>query len=208
MEINSYNLHIIEIRGEKMIQLIWIGMLSVSIFTAVATGNLQKLSEEMILSTKSSVELCIYMAGIVAMWTGVLKAGEEVGLLESVEKILQPLISFLFPEVKEEKARRYIAVNISANVLGLGWAATPSGLKAMQYLQELNGKAKVASDEMCTFLILNISSLQLIPLTMIAYRSEYGSVNPTEIILPAILATTISTAVGIVFCKLMQTMLK
>lgn len=191
-----------------MIQLIWIGMLSVSIFTAVATGNLQKLSEEMILSTKSSVELCIYMAGIVAMWTGVLKAGEEVGILESVEKILQPLISFLFPEVKEEKARRYIAVNISANVLGLGWAATPSGLKAMQYLQELNGKAKVASDEMCTFLILNISSLQLIPLTMIAYRSEYGSVNPTEIILPAILATTISTAVGIVFCKLMQTMLK
>ena len=132
---------------------------------------------------------------------------------------LSPFISFMFPNLpKQHKARDFISMNIIANVLGLGWACTPAGLKAMEELakleaergtvgylndgKEVGGKReRVASNEMCTFLILNISSLQLIPVNMIAYRSQYGSVNPAEIIAPAIVATLISTLVAVVYCK-------
>ena len=145
--------------------------------------------------------------------------------------MLSPFVSFMFPGLpKGHKAKDYISMNIIANVLGLGWACTPAGLKAMEELEKLeedrrnenvgvmldkkrSGRRKerrsampkgTASNEMCTFLILNISSLQLIPVNMIAYRSQYGSVNPAAIVGPAIVATMVSTVVAIIFCKIMD----
>ena len=144
-----------------------------------------------------------------------MEIANKSGLIEQMTKRIRPFIHWLFPAIPDEhKAKEYITVNCIANFLGLGWAATPSGLKAMEELEKLEEirrksgrsvlKKGTASNEMCNFLILNISSLQLIPVSIIAYRSQYGSLNPTGIIGPAIAATTISTVTGIVFCKIMD----
>ncbi|MCR5753210.1 MAG: nucleoside recognition protein, partial [Acetatifactor sp.] len=122
---------------------------------------------------------------------------------------IRPVLNFLFPKIpREHPALGYIATNIIANILGLGWACTPAGLKAMEALADLErdrgNTQNVASSEMCTFLILNISSLQLIPVNMIAYRSQYGSTNPTLIIAPAILATFISSLFAIIYCRIKE----
>lgn len=193
--------HTVKEKDKKMISYIWSVMLIISVICAMVNGQMQELSEEILDSSREAIELCIYMAGIVGIWTGMMQAASKAGLLIKIEKALFPLIRFLFPNLKDEEARNEIAMNMAANILGLGWAATPSGLKAMERLQELNGGSKRASDEMCTFLILNISSLQLIPVNIIAYRAQYGSVNPTAIVLPAIGATLISTIAAIAFCK-------
>ena len=146
------------------------------------------------------------MAGVVAMWSGVMRIAQEAGLIEILSRKMDPVLSFLFPELpKQHKARAYISTNMIANMLGLGWAATPAGLKAMEHLALLEEerrqkKVSVASNEMCNFLIINISSLQLIPINIIAYRSQYGSVNPTGIVGPAMITTSIGTLVAVVFC--------
>lgn len=170
-------------------------------------------------SAGDAVSLCITMIGVMALWVGLMEIAQKSGLIAKLTRGIQPFISFLFPRIpKEHPAREYISTNLIANVLGLGWACTPAGLKAMEALAQLekergnsvyladNGnlgdnKGRVASNEMCTFLILNISSLQLIPVNMIAYRQQYGSVNPAGIIAPAIVATFVSTAVAVVYCK-------
>ena len=169
------------------------------------------------------------MFGVMGFWVGLMEIAQKSGLVAKMTRGIGPFVSFLFPGIpKGHAAREYISTNIIANVLGLGWACTPAGLKAMQALRQLNeetceenrrmagirsekdakGKAGLdpdaASNEMCTFLILNISSLQLIPVTMIAYRSQYGAASPTAIVGPAILATAVSTAVAVVFCKVMD----
>ena len=139
-----------------------------------------------------------------ALWVGLMEIAKNTGLISSITKKIQPFIDFMFPNIpKGHIAREHISTNIIANVLGLGWAATPAGLKAMEALQELNKGRKTASTEMCTFLIINISSLQLIPVNVIAYRSQYGSVNPVGIVGPALLATICSTLAGILFAKIM-----
>jgi len=143
-----------------------------------------------------------------------MEIAKEAGLIQRMTKGISPFLDFMFPQIpKKHPAREYIATNIIANILGLGWACTPAGLKAMEELAKLeeqrgtpgyagNQRERVASREMCTFLILNISSLQLIPVNMIAYRSQYGSVNPSVIIGPAIIATLISTITAVIYCKL------
>ena len=147
------------------------------------------------------------MLGIVGFWTGLMEVAKESGLVAALTKLLSPLLHFLFPRIpKEHKAYQYISLNFIANILGLGWAATPAGLKAMEELVHLQKKEDrgIASNEMCIFLIMNISSLQLIPVNMIAYRSQYGSSNPTIIIAPAIIATLCSTLTAVIFCKIMD----
>lgn len=170
-----------------------------------------------------------------SLWSGVMQIGSEAGMIQGISEKIRPLIRFLFPDIPENhEANKYITTNFIANFLGLGWAATPAGLKAMEELEKLEEERRqggritpagtadpglkrhcrpgnagamprgVASNEMCTFLILNISSLQLIPVNIIAYRSQYGSVNPTAVVGPAIAATAISTAVAVVFCKVMD----
>jgi len=187
---------------------IWSGMIAASIVYAFFHGTMQPLSEEILNASKEAVNLCIYMAGVTGVWTGMMKAAESAGLLKKLERLLMPLICFLFPKIKDQQTKEYIAVNMAANVLGLGWAATPAGLKAMESLYKLNHKTCTASAEMCTLLIINISSLQLIPVNIIAYRGQFGSVNPTAVVGPGIVATAVSTGVAVIFCKVMQTVLR
>lgn len=191
---------------------LWGGMILTGIVYGMCTGNIMAVTQAVVESSKEAVTLCLGMAGITAFWSGLMKIAEESGMVGGLTEKIRPLLKFLFPRLEQEgKAMKYISVNMIANFLGLGMAATPAGLKAMEELKKEEDRRRkaglhacaddTASNEMCNFLIINISSLQLIPVTMIAYRSQYGSVNPTMIVAPAILATTISTLAGIVYCK-------
>ena len=189
-----------------MLNYLWSGMILIGILFAAFSGKMPDITTAALDSSKEAVTLCITM-GI----------AEKSGILKTATVRLSPLIHFLFPELpKDHPAEKPIAANIIANALGLGWAATPAGLEAMEELQKLEedrrlGKAAgpvrkrgVASNEMCTFLIVNISSLQLIPVSVIAYRSQYGSVNPTAVVGPGIVATAVSTGAAILFCRIMD----
>lgn len=189
-----------------MLNYLWGAMILIAVIYGTLTGSIKEVGAVAVDSSKEAVELCVTMLGVMALWTGLMKIAEVSGLTKGFRKAVRPVLRFLFPEVPEEsKANEYIASNMLANILGLGWAATPFGLKAMEELQKLNvargGKREVASRAMCTFLILNISSLQLIPVNIIAYRSQYGAVNPAEIVGPAIVATTVSTLAAVLFVK-------
>lgn len=194
-----------------MVNCLWCVMIVAGIIYAVFTGNVEKVSNGIVETSKEAVTLCISMTGVICMWTGLMESAEHSGVAEKMTKLIQPLISFLFPDIPlEHSCRKYISANVVANILGLGWAATPSGLSAMKELKRLERErgceSDCASDEMCTFMVLNISSLQLIPVNMIAYRSQYGSKNPSGIIFPTIIATGISTITAIAFCKAMLRM--
>lgn len=199
---------------------LWGGMLLIGIVYGVLAGNVDEVTKAFVSCSGEAVSLCISMAGITAMWTGMMKIAENSGLVTELAAKMRPLIRFLFPKLDtESKAAHYICLNFLSNVLGLSWASTSSGLCAMKELKELqlqkenaekntedSGKkdavknsSMIASNEMCTFLIINVSSLQLIPVNMIAYRAKYGSADPTAIVGPAILATAVSTAVAVIF---------
>jgi len=187
-----------------MLNYLWGFMILIGVVYAAFTGNLPAVTNAALDSAKEAVTLCITMTGVMAFWVGLMRIAENAGIISGATRMLRPFMKFMFPNIpKEHKANEYIAANIIANIFGLGWAATPAGLKAMEALQELNPKKKLASTEMCTFLIVNISSLQLIPVNIIAYRSQYGSTNPTKIVGAAIVATIISTLAGVIFAKLM-----
>lgn len=189
-----------------MLNKLWGAMIVIGIVVAAFRGKMGDVGTASIDSSKEAVMLCITMLGVMSMWTGIMNVAKKAGIINGMTKALRPVLHLLFPNVpRDHVANEYMAANIIANVLGLGWAATPYGLKAMEALRELNiqqkGKEKsfVASADMCTFLILNISSLQLIPVNIIAYRSQYGSVSPTCILGMGLVATLISTAAGILF---------
>jgi spore maturation protein A len=151
---------------------------------------------------KTAVELAIGLIGIMALWLGVMKIAEASGLITKIAVFLKPITTRLFPDVPpDHPAMGAMIMNISANILGLANAATPLGLKAMEELNKLNRKLGTATDAMCTFLVINTSNVQLIPATVIAIRAAAGSGNPTEIIGPVIVATTVSTIVGVVTVK-------
>lgn len=231
-----------------MLNYLWAFMLLLGILWGAFTGQIGAVTEGALNSAKEAISLCITMLGVMSLWTGILEVGQRSGLIEAMAHKMSPILTFLFPRIpKDHESREFIATNMIANILGLGWAATPAGLAAMEKLEELEeerreaaqreedtrvrakarqdtGNARepmepgrfkaqkaytpvpsgTASNEMCNFLIINISSLQLIPINMIAYRSQYGSVNPTAIVGPAIAATMFSTLVGVVFCKVME----
>lgn len=192
-----------------MLNLIWGIMIIAGILYAFVTGNIEAVSNGFVESAGEAITICITMLGVLGFWSGIMEVGKQAGIIKQLTVLINPLVNFLFPNIpKNDKSREYITTNLIANILGLGWAATPPGLKAMECLSKLNREnnkeVHIASDEMCTFLVINISSLQIIPVNIIAYRVQYGSVNPTAIVLPAILATTVSTVVGIIFCKLCQ----
>lgn len=182
---------------------LWGGMILVGVIYAAFTGNMNAVTNQALASAKEAISLCITMAGAMAFWVGIMRIAERQGILEKVAQKMNPILNFLFPSVpKSSPARSDIASNIVANVLGLGWAATPAGLSAMKQLKKLDARTGYATDAMCDFLILNISSLQLIPVNIIAYRTEYGAVNPVAVTGPAILATCVSTGATILFIKL------
>lgn len=154
---------------------------------------------------KTAVELAIGLVGIMALWLGVMKIAEASGLVAKLAAVMRPVTTRLFPDVPaDHPAMGAMVMNISANMLGLSNAATPLGLKAMEELNKLSKKAGTATDAMCTFLVINTSSVQLIPATVIALRAAAGSSNPTEILGPVIVATTVNTTVGIVVVKLLS----
>lgn len=187
-----------------MLNYLWGFMILIGIVYGAWNGTMPEVTQAAINSAKEAVALAITMTGVMAFWMGIMKIAEKSGLISAAVKKMHPVLKFLFPNIpKEHPAGHYIAVNMIANLLGLGWAATPAGLKAMEYMQQLNEKKNRATKEMCTFLIINISSLQLIPMNIVAYRSQYGSVRPTAVIGPGLIATTISTAVAVIFCKVM-----
>lgn len=196
---------------------LWSGMILIGIVYGTLTGNLEAVTEAVIASSKEAVSLCIGMAGITAMWTGVMKIAETTGLVQKLSKGLRPVLKILFPQLPEKsRACSYISLNFLSNLLGLSWASTSSGLLAFRELDKINreeckrlgenGKRgiHIASNAMSTFLIINVSSLQLIPMNMIAYRAQYGSPQPAAIVGPAILVTGISTAVAVIFCLVMN----
>lgn len=185
-----------------MLNYIWIGMIILGIVYGMFTGNIEDVGNAMLDSSKEAITLCITMLGVMAFWCGMMESAKCSGIIARLTRKIQPFVIWMFPNIpKHHKANEYITTNIIANVLGLGWAATPAGLMAMEELAKLNKDKDCASDEMCTFLVLNISSLQLIPVQIIAYRSQYGSVAPASIVIPAIIATSISTLAGILYCK-------
>ena len=188
-----------------MLNILWVIMIAGGIFFAAFHGTMGQITESFISSSTEAVNLCIFMRGVIGVWNGMMEIAVKSGLMKKIAKTMYPFIHWLFPDIPpRHKANEYIAANMAANILGLGWAATPAGLKAMRELQKLEEGGGRASDMMCAFLVLNISSLQLVPINMIAYRSQYGSVNPAAVVLPAICATMISTMAGIVFIKIME----
>lgn len=184
---------------------LWGGMIVIGIIYGAFHGDLEQITTAALDSAREAVSLAITMAGVIAMWTGLMEIAEHTGILAGCTKRLRPLLHFLFPKIPSySRANELIATNFIANIFGLGWAATPAGLEAMQELKLLSGEREdMASAEMCTFLVLNISSLQLIPVNMIAYRSQYGSVNPAVIVGPGIAATFVSTLTAVILCKIM-----
>ena len=188
-----------------MLNILWVIMIAGGIFFAAFHGTMGQITESFISSSTEAVNLCIFMLGVIGVWNGMMEIAVKSGLMKKIAKTMYPFIHWLFPDIPpRHKANEYIAANMAANILGLGWAATPAGLKAMRELQKLEKCGGRASDMMCAFLVLNISSLQLVPINMIAYRSQYGSVNPAAVVLPAICATMISTIAGIVFIKIIE----
>lgn len=188
-----------------MLNVIWSFFIIIGIVTAVFTGNMSNVTQAVIDGGRDAVSLAITMLGVVATWSGIMKIAEKGGMIESLSKKLEPVLNFLFPSVpKKHPARQYIATNFVANFLGLGWAATPAGLMAMKELQSINKDKKTASKAMCMFMIINMSSLQLITVNIIAYRAQYGSANPSEIIAAGIAATLFSTIAGIASAKIFE----
>ena len=200
-----------------MLNYLWAGMIIVGIVYAACTGNIVEVTNAALDSSREAITLCITMAGVMAFWTGLMEIARRGGLIRALTGRMAPVLKFLFPGLPAgHPAREHIATNFIANVLGLGWAATPAGLRAMVELENLEedrragraaGPARkrgIASNEMCTFLIINISSLQLIPVNVIAYRSQYGSVNPAAIVGAGILATAASTGAAVIFCRMMD----
>lgn len=189
----------------SMLNYLWGCMILIGVVYAALTGNIDSVTSGALDGAKDAVSLRITMLGVMAFWCGLMEIAEKSGLIDKCKCGVAPLISWLFPNVpRQSRAFSYITTNMISNFLGLGWAATPAGIRAMQELSELNGHNSVASCDMCTFLVINISSIQLIPVNIIAYRSQYGSANPTSILFPSIIATTCSTFVAVIFCRFMM----
>lgn len=188
-----------------MINYIWFILIFLGILVGIITGNGDGISKAIIGSTDSTVKLVIGLVGIMSFWCGVMKVAEKSGLTGKLAKLLKPILKCLFKEAaKDEKALGAIVMNITANMMGLGNAATPFGIKAMKEMDRLNKTKGTASNDMVLFLVLNAACIQLVPSTVISLRAASGSSNPGAILLPAVISTTIAAIVGVICCKLLQ----
>ena len=181
-----------------MLNIIWPAFILISFIYGILKGNVEVINESIFKSATSAVELCITFFGTICLWNGIMKIAQETTFVTKLTKVLRPIINFLFPDIKNnEKAKQEISMNMIANILGLGNAATPLGLKAIKTLQKENPKKDTISNSMAMFIVINTASMQLIPTTVIAIRSSLNSNNPTQIILPVWIAT-IAAAVSAV----------
>ena len=181
-----------------MVNVIWIVLILVSIIFSLLSGRLDIINNSILVNGNKALDLIISILPIIVLWTGIMKIAEDSGLLRQFAKLVEPLLSKLFPSIpKDNKAIGYIASNIAANMMGLGSAATPFGLKAMKELQKINDKKDTASTSMITFLVLNTAGVTIVPTTVLALRIANNSSNPSEIIIPGVIATLCSSIAGL-----------
>lgn len=184
-------------------------MIVIGIVGSIYFDNLQQLNTVILDEGSKAIEFTISLAAIMSLWMGIMNIAKESGLVDKIGAKINFILKKLFPQIPQNhKAMNYIIMNIILNMLGAGNGATSFGLKAMEELQTLNDKKDRASNEMVMFLVINISSIQLIPFTMLKIRADLGSVNPNEIIISTLVATTVSTIVAIVSCKIFERRMK
>jgi len=192
-----------------LISYLWAALICISVFTAALRGEMAAITPSIFLAAERGVKVAFGLIGTMTFWLGIMKLIESSGIIELLNRLLRPLVQLLFPRLPDgHPAMNAILMNFSANILGLGNAATPFGIKAMEELQKINPLGETASDEMCTFLAINTSSITLIPTTVIALRAAAGSCNPSEILGTTILATFCSTAVALIADRLLRKKVK
>lgn len=185
-----------------MLNILWPVFIIISIFYAIFSGNIESLNNSIFEYTESAVNLTLTLLGMTCFWSGIMEVASNTKIMDYLSKMLKPITKKLFGKLNE-KSYNNIIMNIIANVLGLGNAATPLGLKAMKELQKENGTKDELSDNMMMLIVLNTASLQIIPTTVIAIRSYLGSENPTKIIFPVWVSTICAAIVGIFFTKIL-----
>ena len=186
-----------------MLNIVWPIFIIISFTFAIFSGNLEQLNTSIFESTSDAINLAISLLGTICLWNGIMQIASETSVIEKLTKILNPVVNFLFPKLKNNtKIKKEISMNMIANILGLGNAATPLGLKAMQSMQEENSTKDTLTDSMMMFIVLNTASIQLIPTTVIAIRNSLGSKNPTSIVFPVWIATIVAAIAGITVTKI------
>ncbi|MBP3801948.1 MAG: nucleoside recognition protein [Clostridia bacterium] len=186
-----------------MLNIIWPIFIILSFGYAIFSGNINNLNNSIFSSTSEAVDLCISLLGAICLWNGIMQIANSTSLISKLTNFLKPLIRFLFPDIKEEsEVHRQISLNIVANILGLGNAATPIGLKAMKSMQKDNKNKDTLNNSMITFIVLNTASLQIIPTTVIAIRNSLGSNNPTSVVFPIWISTICAAVAGITATKI------
>ena len=186
-----------------MLNILWPIFIIISFIFSVGTGKINQLNTAIFDSAKDAVQMTITFLGTICMWNGVMKILQETSIMSKMTKLVSPIMKFLFPTIKkEDKEYKEITINMIANILGLGNAATPLGLKAMKSMQEKNKNKEILTNNMAMFIVLNTASLQIIPTTVIAIRTSLNSVNPTNIIVPIWGATIAADIAGILITKI------
>ena len=188
-----------------MLNIIWPVFIIISFIYAILNGRASEVNNSVFESTKSAVELSISLLGTICLWNGIMQIASKTSIVKHLSKILNPIMKKLFPDIKkEEKVHEEITMNIIANIMGLGNAATPLGLKAMKSMQKKNNDKNKLSNSMAIFIVLNTASIQLIPTTVIAIRSSLGSANPTAMIVPVWIATICAAIAAVLSAKLLM----
>ncbi len=188
-----------------MLNIIWLGLIVLSVIFGVVNGRIPEVVASVTDSAKAAFELSLGLAGIMTFWLGLMKVAEEGGLIQLLACWLRPIMKKLFPDVPgEHPAMGAMIMNMTANMLGLGNAATPFGLRAMNELEKLNKTPGVATNAMCVFLAINTASIQLVPTTAIAFLAAAGASNPTDIIITTLFATTCAVSVGVISAKIFE----
>ena len=187
-----------------MLNILWPAFIILSYIYSIISGKIDEINNGLFESLSDTVELTLTFLGTICLWNGIMQIAKNTSLIEKMSKFLQPVINFLFPDLKKNKAaKNEISMNMIANILGLGNAATPLGIKAMQTMQKENAKKDTLSNSMMMFIVINTASIQLIPTNVIAIRTSLNSQNPTSIILPVWIATIVAAVVGIVLTKIL-----
>ena len=186
-----------------MLNIVWPIFIILSFSYAIFSGNIEELNLGILNSSKDAITLTISLLGTMCLWNGIVKIAMNTNLIDKLTNFLKSIISFLFPDLKkEENIKKEISMNMCANILGLGNAATPLGLKAMKSMQKINDKKDRLSDSMMMFVVINTASIQIIPTTVIAIRNSLGSENPTSIVFPVWIATIAAAVFGIIATKI------
>lgn len=188
-----------------MLNILWPIFIIISYIYAIFTGNVNEINNSVFESCESAVKLTITFLGTMCLWSGIMQIAKKTTLIDKLTNFLTPIMKILFPEIqKGNHVHKEISMNMVANILGLGNAATPLGLKAMKTLQKDNPKKDTLTNSMAMFIIINTASIQIIPTTVIAIRSSLGSTNPTQIIIPVWIATLVAAIAGITTAKILM----